>query len=140
MKTLKTLALFALLTSFTAYATLVDYDYTTKYGYTGDIRTIEWCQPDAANFPEMVWDVEIYSFEGEQVVQQFTGLTNTSVEWAPPRTGHYTFRVRNRVGDYTSNWVDSTTNVAAHETCGNEQNGWWLFTWIKPVDDVIILP
>lgn len=140
MKTLKTLALFALLTSLTAYATLTEYTYTTKYGYTGDLRVIEWCQPDKDNFPGMVWDVEIRTFEGNQIVQQFIGLTDTSVEWTPPRTGHYTFRVRNRHGDFTSNWIDSTTSVASHNTCGPAQNGWWLFAWIKPVGDIIELP
>lgn len=133
----KLLLLFTLLTSFSAFATLTEYTYTTKYGFTGDTRTIEWCQPDQADFPNMVWDLEIYSFEGDQLVDQFTGLTSTSLQWVPPRTGHYTFRVRNRVDTYTSNWTDSTTSVGADATCGAEQNGWWLFVWIKPVDDII---
>lgn len=140
MKKLKLLALIALLTSVTAYATLTEYTYTTKYGYTGDTRVIEWCQPDRENFPDMVWDVEIRSFEGNQIVQLFTELGDTSVEWTPPRTGHYTFRVRNRAGDHTSNWVESTTAAGLDETCGAAQSGWWLFAWIKPVGDVIILP
>lgn len=140
MKKLKLFALIALLTSFTAYATLTEYTYTTKYGYTGDTRVIEWCQPDRENFPNMVWDVEIRSFEGNQIVQLFTELGDTSVEWTPPRTGHYTFRVRNRVGDYTSNWIESTASTGLDETCGPAQSGWWLFAWIKPVGDVIILP
>lgn len=140
MKVFKLLFFTALLSSVAAYATLNDYTYTTKYGYTGDQRTIEWCQPDSADFPGIEWEVEIRDFEADQVVQRFEGVTSTSVTWTPPRTGHYIFRVRNHYNGQPSNWVDGTTDVGAHVSCGDAQNGWWLFVWIKPVDDVIILP
>jgi hypothetical protein len=140
MSILKTLGFIALLTSITAYATLTEYSYITKYGYTGDVRTIEWCQPDREDYPGIEWEVEIRDFEANQVVQRFTGLTDTSVTWIPPRSGHYTFRVRNHYNEHTSNWVEGTNGAESHDTCGPVQQGWWLFVWIKPVDEVIILP
>lgn len=140
MNTIKTLFFLALLTSLTAYATLTEYTFTTKYGYTGDVRTIEWCQPDRVDYPEMVWDVEIRTFEGNTLVQRFEGLTDTSVTWTPSRTGHHIIRVRNRVGDHTSNWTEGTVSKSAHATCGPAQDGWWFFAWLKPGGEVIILP
>jgi hypothetical protein len=133
----KILVLFALLTSISAYAALTEYTYTTKYGYTGDERIIEWCQPDQNDFPGIEWDVEIVDFGANQVVETITGVQTTSISWTPPRTGHYIFRVRNRYNGQESNWIESTTSVGADVVCGAEQNGWWLFAWIKPVDDII---
>lgn len=137
MKILKILALTSLLVSITASATLTEYTYTTQYGYTGDQRTIEWCQPDQTDFPGIVWDVEILDFAANQVVETLTDIPTTSITWTPPRTGHYIFRVRNRYNGQASNWIESTTGVGEHATCGTPQDGWWLFAWIKPVDDII---
>jgi len=107
------------------------YDYATHYVYTGEARTISWCQPNLADYPGMTFEIEVEHFETGSIVVSEAGLTDTTYFWTPPQTGHYIVRIRNTWEGITSEWMVSNETRAAEGTC-TAQDPWWMFAWIAP--------
>ena len=91
---------------------LVDYGYVTRYGYTGDERTIAWGQDQYTLWSE----VEIELVENG-TIESF--MTNPPLKWTPQRAGHYVIRARN-CNDLGCSAFTSSTDL-----------NFWLFFWIK---------
>jgi len=113
----------------------------TKYKVTGENIKASWT-PHADNIPwegNYVFDVQILSYERDEVIIDERALNQLEYNFTLPRVGHYVLRVRACYANNTtdcSEWSNSWSAENSIEFSGTMVNGWWIFVWLDAPSDI----
>ncbi len=101
------------------------YPHETMWADLGAELTYRWCAGEADSY-----DVEFRLFPSNTLI--FAATTELpEYTWKAPNVGHFTFRVRARLGEEVSDWVESHTQQNVLDPpapgCSKRNVGWFLY-------------